>query len=343
MNAANSFFFYHYNIMIRLLPIIFLFVVQNIFAQCVLTIHQIGINKGDSIQELDLSYCKNIQSQKINDSTLKITFNVSQPQCSSIVIDWTAKWVIGVWIEPKIKNKDLIIDYSKKTARIKNPNEWDSINEKIMDLQEKYDNEGQELLAISYIEKNPSSYLSLWLLPLVENRNNKLTLFNKLGPALKNYDDYRQIQADLTERKYPAIGDPFKEFSLANVNDAVFNSTSIKNKWILLQFWSNACSPCVREMDSLVSFYNSLDTSKVAFVSVALDEDKSKWKNARTTKKIKWTNVWEQNNWYGDLCLNYNVTAMPFFIIFDKEKKIHLITFGDELELIKSTLRSILQ
>jgi thiol-disulfide isomerase/thioredoxin len=167
-----------------------------------------------------------------------------------------------------------------------------------------------------------------------------LTLFKKLNPALSKYPDYRETKTGLTGRKYPNTGDTFKEFRLTDIHGKIFNSATIKNKWILLHFWSNGCGPCVKEMDAMVNYYKTLDTTKIAFISVALDNNKNEWKKALATQKIKWTNLWEPDNFYGDLCLNYNLSAMPFFVLFNSEKK--LVVMQDGADAIETTIKGYL-
>jgi thiol-disulfide isomerase/thioredoxin len=333
----------------RLIFLFIIFAAQHITAQCVLIIHQVGIKK-DSMPQLAVGIENELVEAeyndsahlKLNDSTLQFTFNLSEPDDIFIVADYKARWETHVWIAPEIKGRELIIDYSKKTITLKKPTQWDMFLQKIDSLSDS----ASDKIVLEYIEQYPDSFPALWFLShsqlLTGNPNKALSLFNKLNPALNKYPEYHQIKADLSDRKYPNVGDTFKEFSLIDKNGLMFNSTNIKGKWILLNFWSNGCGPCVREMDALVNLYNSIDTSKIAFISIALDENENKWKDAKATNKIMWTSVWEADNWYGDLCLNYNITAMPSFILFNKERKIVFIKDGaEELENIKSVLLSI--
>lgn len=321
-----------------------LFFEGNLFSQCTLTIRQVG-SQTDTllVANYEDSILLNIY-KRINDSTLVFTDNPIIPDCIILVIDRKTRWYTRIWIDGKIKQKEIIIDYSTKTVKVPSPHEWDAITQQTLALDSEEDLTESDSISAAFVDRNPGSYFSLWLLAHGMYRNDptkKLTTLNNLSSELRNYPEYRQIKASLSERKYPVIGDPFKEFSLSDIKDSIFNTELIKNKWILLDFWSNGCAPCVRGMDAFVNLYNSLDTSRIAFISVSLDQNRNVWKNSKTSHKIKWANVWQPDNFYGELCLNYNVTAMPFFIIFNREKKIHLITFGDELGLIKSTLQSI--
>ena len=223
---------------------------------------------------------------------------------------------------------------------------WDSIAQAIYKLYYAGKDTEEQNSIISYIKQHPDSYLSLWLFCHtqtlhLQSNNEKLALFNQLSPALSIYPGYHLMKVNLSgARKYPSPGDAFKEFTLTDVNGKKFNSAAIKNKWILLHFWSNGCGPCVHEMDSMVSYYKTLDTSKIAFISLALDNSRVNWQKAATTHKIIWINLFEPDGAYGDLSLNYNLQAMPFFVLFNSEKK--LVVMQDGADAMDVTIKAYL-
>lgn len=308
--------------------------------QCTLTIHQVG-TPTDSI--FVANYEEDHQPKKINDSTYTLVWNNEIPERICLVLDRPSRWWNSLWIEPKINQKEIIIDYAKKEMRLINGSEWDIVSQKWMGKFPYHGNRETDSVAIDFAERNPNSYLSLFFLShglYRDDPQKKKSALSKLSPELKSYPEYKQSLTSLLERKYPNIGDTFKEFTLSDKNDSAFNSTSIKNKWILLNFWSNGCGPCIKEIDDFNNLFKSINTDKVAFVSISLDPDKSIWKKAKATNKIMWTSLWTEDNSYCDLCLNYNVYSMPFFILFDNDKKIFYIKDGaGELENIKSTLK----
>lgn len=321
---------------------IFFLSIFNTYAQSTLTIHQIKA-KGDTLPELLIANYEDTTYVKTNDSTIVFKWDSTIPEYLFIIVNRKTKWRTRLWMNPEIKQRELTIDYTTKSVVVKDPTEWDILLDKMHLLEQERKDKEHDSIAIFFLEENPETYLSLWFLThgvSYNDRNQKLSLFQKLDKSLQIYPEYIQLNADLTARKYPNIGDTFKEFELKDKNNISFNSERIKNKWILINFWSNGCAPCIKEMDAFVELYKSVDTTKIEFICVALDESNSVWKKGNATNKIIWPSVWQPSGSYGDLCLNYNVTAMPTFILFDNEKKIFYIKDGaNELENIKVTFK----
>lgn len=352
-----------------------LIITHSILGQCKLTI----IQEGNKANRPEVYAVNTYESpfRQINDSTIEYNVeNITEPTYLFVLLD-TVKhgdtnlawnWHARLWLTPEINHRELIINYPTKTLKVKdfvksiqtkeldgktkivsnNLPRWDSIAQRLDDLYRVSNDSEQVNIVTSYIERHPDSYLSLWLFGhthaiYIESTDKKQALFNKLNPALQRYPDYQEAKNSFKSRSYPNPGDPLKEFILTDVNGKTFNSRTIKNKWILLHFWCNCCGPCVHEMDSMVSYYKTLDTSKIAFISVALDNDKAQWRKAATTHKIIWTNLWEPDNFYGDLCLTYNLQAMPYFVLFNSDKKLVITQDGsDALDTtIKGYLKSI--
>lgn len=329
--------------MFRLALVIFsvIFSSQNFYSQVTFSIQQNGCKK-DSLPEIIIGNFLDVIPQKINDTTLEYAFVLDKPEYLFIVVDRQNRWVTRLWITPEMKHAGLIVDYSSKIIIPEKLNEWDIITQKVFDFQDAKKTSQADSMIVSFVEKNYNSFFSLWLLRFMTNKKTQLSHLDKLSPKIKEYSEYRLLIATLTGRKYPNVGDPFTEFSLVDKNDSIFSSLTIKNKWILLIFWSNGCAPCVKEMDDLVKLYKSIDTSKIEFISIGLDEDKNKWKAGKASQKIIWTSVWAEDNVYCKLCLNYNLYSMPFFILFNNDKKLIFIKDGsDELENIKQTLLEI--
>ena len=308
------------------------------YAQYTLAICQVGLIN-DTIPPLMVT--DDQKPFRLNDSTLLFDVPPTRTECLFIILDVESGWFTRVWIDSTKLYKELVINYTMRTASIKDGNETDKLLEKVLQTNNQ---RVSDSISTAYILSHSSEYFSLWLLSHGLNSGNpkkNLTLLESLSPELKKQPVYRQMKANLTTRNYPKYGDTFKEFRLEDKNNTVFNSTSIKNKIVVLHFWSTTCAPCVQGMDDLVAFYKSLDTANITFVSISLDKERNRWQTSNTTSKIKWPNLWTEDNLYCELCLHYNLMAIPYFVIFDKYKKLTFYNDGEDIALLKSKLREI--
>lgn len=64
--------------------------------------------------------------------------------------------------------------------------------------------------------------------------------------------------------------------SLKTINGTPLTLDSFKDKVIFMNFWATWCPPCVAEMPDIQKLYDSVDHTKIKFVMISLDEDRSK-------------------------------------------------------------------
>lgn len=249
---------------------------------------------GDTIPYVELVDYEVLETKKVNDSTTTFLIDPKTPESLFIGCDPISGWFTRIWIDPKVKKKTVILNYSNETAKVINPNKDDIFYEKIFKYFMSNDpSEGDSVLS-RYVKAHPADYFSLHIVThglYHTDRAKLIDALNLIQPYFKDHPDFKRTKARLLETKYPNTGDPFKEFTLIDINNKEFSSASISNKYILINFWSNGCAPCVKEMDSLVSLYNSLDTSKVEFISISMDDKQAGWINGKATNKIKWINL----------------------------------------------------
>src|SRR5687768_2285943 len=81
--------------------------------------------------------------------------------------------------------------------------------------------------------------------------------------------DIKEHQAAIGEEG--ASGLP--PFSILDENGQVINLQDLKGKKVLVNLWASWCPPCRREMPSIEQLRQSLDTNKVVFILLSLDDD----------------------------------------------------------------------
>jgi thiol-disulfide isomerase/thioredoxin len=73
-----------------------------------------------------------------------------------------------------------------------------------------------------------------------------------------------------SERTYPL------SLPLLTLGGQPANLSQFRGKVVLVNLWASWCPPCVAEMPGLQALYQKVDTSKVAFVLISLDENQER-------------------------------------------------------------------
>lgn len=90
-----------------------------------------------------------------------------------------------------------------------------------------------------------------------------------LATGIKNADVPDPAEANLSVSESVAgYG-----FELADLNGKVVPFESLRGKVVFMNVWATWCPPCIAEMPGIQKLYNSLDTSKIAFVMLSVDEE----------------------------------------------------------------------
>ena len=103
-------------------------------------------------------------------------------------------------------------------------------------------------------------------------------------------------------------------FNMQDAKDGQLQLQNLKGKKVLVNLWATWCPPCKREMPSLEKLYKSVDTSKVAFVMLSLDDDFEKAKKYVVQRKLDLPIYYPAEN----LPAMFNVRGIPTTFIFNE-------------------------
>lgn len=93
------------------------------------------------------------------------------------------------------------------------------------------------------------------------------------------------------DTKHFVEGNNIKNFTLPNIDGDIISLNHFKGKYILLDFWASWCGPCIKGMEILKPLYNEVNKEKIEFISVSLDDNKDKWKQAMGKIEIPWISL----------------------------------------------------
>ena len=93
-------------------------------------------------------------------------------------------------------------------------------------------------------------------------------------------------------------------------------------KVTLIDFWASWCAPCRQANPEVVALYNEFHSKGLNIISVSLDEDVKRWKDAIAADKLVWTQVSNLKEMKDPIALQYGVTQIPTAFLLDASGKV---------------------
>jgi len=178
----------------------------------------------------------------------------------------------------------------------------------------------------SFITSHTNYLVSLYFTEQLSIDEN-FTLFKTLSDDLvKIYpaNEYvLSLRKKVEKAKKTAIGVIAPEISLPSTEGKEIALSSLRGKYVLIDFWAAWCGPCRKESPNMVALYNQYHDKGFEIYSVSLDQKKESWLKAIKDDGLgKWTHVSDLKYWNSVAAQDYGVQAIPFTILIDKEGKI---------------------
>ena len=130
----------------------------------------------------------------------------------------------------------------------------------------------------------------------------------------------RQAKQKEQEKKLSEGADALN-FTLKDINGKDFTLSSLRGKYVMLDFWGSWCGWCIKALPNMKECYNKhKDSGKFEIVSIDCNDTEAKWKAAVKQHGMTWTQVKSEKQ--DDLPTLYGVPGYPTFIIINPEGKI---------------------
>lgn len=136
-------------------------------------------------------------------------------------------------------------------------------------------------------------------------------------------DEKAPQQAKIDAFKSSLINKPINDFELTDLTNKKWNSTELKGKVLVINFWFTACKPCIQEMPHLNKLVEENKNNEVVFLAPA-PENESQIK--KFLKKYSFDyNITPSS---ADLIAAMSIENFPTHLVIDKEGIIRQVFIG---------------
>lgn len=222
----------------------------------------------------------------------------------------------------------------------------DTSNTQLLEARYMQLEQAQNNDVMRFIQANPKSYVAGFYAFLFFNSSTNTVaidgVYNKLDKTVQTSYFGNQLK-EISDRIKAAdvVGKPAPDFTLPTPDNKSVSLSSLKGKYVLVDFWASWCGPCRKENPNVVKAYNQFKDKNFTILGVSLDEDKGAWQAAIAKDKLTWTHVSDLKGWQSTAAALYNVQSIPANFLLDKDGKI--IAKNLRGEDLVTTLSSLIQ
>ncbi|MBC6699376.1 TlpA disulfide reductase family protein [Hymenobacter sp. BT190] len=209
-----------------------------------------------------------------------------------------------------------------------------------------YDAQARSTKSIkTLVQQNPKSVVSAFVVANLINAEEQFGFVDSMTTQFKTtLPDSRYTKA-LTAKIEPmrstAVGAAAPEISLLAPDGKPLPLSSLRGKYVLVDFWASWCGPCRRENPNVVRAYNKYKGKGFEIYGVSFDQDRSKWLKAIEADGLTWKHVSDLKGWESAAGQTYSVKSIPASVLLDPQGRI----IGKNLrgEALEAKLASVLK
>ncbi|KAA6342010.1 Thiol-disulfide oxidoreductase ResA [termite gut metagenome] len=199
-----------------------------------------------------------------------------------------------------------------------NPAKVDSVYREGNRIKEEFDQKIRK-----FIESNTDSYAITYMIGDFVAKNYPIAdveyYYDLLTPRIKESNPGKLLKEKIQSLHSINVGGIAFDIELPTPDGTVIKLSSLRGKYVLLDFWASWCRPCLAEAPNVKEIYNKYHEKGFEIYGVSLDEKKNLWEDAIEKHGLNWLHVSSLKGWKCPVAAQYNVTGIPKMFILNPE------------------------
>lgn len=152
--------------------------------------------------------------------------------------------------------------------------------------------------------------------------NNMLSkLYEDACTAARSYEARQEAKAKVQP------GKPAPDFTLNNLEGKPVSLSSLRGKYVIIDFWGSWCGWCIKGMPALKEFYQA-NKDKVEVVGVDCGDTDERWRAAVAKHELPWVNVRQTEA--DKVTEAYAIEGFPTKFLIGPDGNILNVTVGED-------------
>jgi peroxiredoxin len=171
-----------------------------------------------------------------------------------------------------------------------------------------------------------NSISALFATSLLKDQEASFTFLDSVATRFKTALPNSAYTNDLVRKvegiRSTAIGSFAPEIDLPTPDGDNLALSSLRGKYVLVDFWAAWCRPCRMENPNVVRAYQQFASKGFEVYGVSLDRKKEDWVKAIEADGLPWAHVSDLKYFQSEAASLYNITFIPASFLLDPEGKI---------------------